>query len=62
LGPDQRATQAIEEEMFCPLDDVVRNSVQRDVGHPGGESSGRPRWIGGGLLLHGGHRIPIAFA
>jgi hypothetical protein len=48
--------------MFCPLDNVARNVVQRDIGDPGGQSSGGPRWIGGGSLLHGGHRYSITFA
>ena len=56
LGPDQGATQAVEQQVFGSLDDWLRDVVEREIGDPGGQSSGRPGRIGGGLLLHRGHR------
>ena len=56
LGPDQGATQAVQQQVLGALDDVVRDIVEREVGDPGGQPSGRPVRVGGGLLVHRGHR------
>ena len=57
LGPDQGAPHAVEKEMLCPVDHILRNIVELQVGDPGGQLAGGPVGIGGGLLLPGGHRV-----
>ena len=56
LGTDQGATQSVEEQELCPLDNWWGDVVERELGDPGGQLPGRPCRIGGGLLLHRGHR------
>ena len=57
LGADQGAPQTVQQQVFGSLDDVVRDLVEREVGDPGGQPSGRPGRVGGGLRVHCGHGI-----
>ncbi len=54
LCSDEAAAQAVQQEVLGAFDDGLGDVVERQAGDPGGQSSGRPVWIGGGVLVNGG--------